>query len=98
MELPVLAGIALAIFAIWFVCAPLVRSEEEIQPLYRSRPGVRHLYGPTGDETSERTTDEETSERDFVPLLEDGQVRCLQCGTVNDTTYDYCEECVEPLT
>ena len=89
MELPVLAGIALAIFAIWFVCAPLVRSEEEIQPLYQSRPGVRNPSGQTGDERSDV---------DHGPLPEDGQIRCLQCGTVNDAVYDYCEECLGRLT
>lgn len=89
MELLVLAGVALAIFAIGFVCAPLLRSEDEIQPLYRSRPGVRHLYGPTGDERSDV---------DHGPLLEDGRIRCQDCGTVNDATYDYCEECLGPLT
>lgn len=89
MELPVLAGIALALFAIWFVCAPLIRSEEEIQPLYQSRPGVRSPDGLTGDDRSDV---------DYGPLPEDGQIRCPQCGTINDAMYDYCEECLGPLT
>jgi len=84
----VVVGVVFTIFAIGFICAPLVRSEDEIRPLYRSRPGVRHLYGPTGDEISDA---------DYGPLPEKGRVRCRHCGTVNDATYDYCEECLGSL-
>lgn len=89
MEILVLAGVALVIFTVWFIAAPLLRSEDEIQPLYRSRPGARPLSGSTGDETSDS---------EYGPLPEKGRIRCQHCGTVSDTTYDYCGGCLEPLT
>jgi hypothetical protein len=88
MEIPVVALAFLAVFAVGFVCAPLFRSEDELQPLYRSRPGVRQLYGPTEDDSADV---------EYGPLLEYGRTRCWHCGTVNESSYDYCGECLEPL-
>jgi hypothetical protein len=41
-----------------------------------------------------------SGERDARPapaVTERGEVRCRHCETVNDPTYRYCRECVEPL-
>lgn len=89
MELLVLVGLIFFAFAVGFIGAPLLRSEDDLEPLYRPRPGVRQLYGPTEDDTPET---------DYGPVLEDGRTRCQHCGTVADGDYQYCEECLEQLT
>jgi hypothetical protein len=87
MVLLALACGALVVLAVGFIGAPLFRSEDELEPLYRPRPGVRQLYGPTDEETDIQ----------YGPLPEDGYVRCQHCGAVSEDSYQYCESCVKQL-
>ncbi|MXR50463.1 hypothetical protein GRX03_02430 [Halovenus sp. WSH3] len=88
MEVLALAGGAFVVLAAGFLAEPLFRSEDELEPINRPRPGVRTLYGPT---------EEDESEVEYGPLLDDDRVRCLHCGSVVDSSYRYCGECLEPL-
>lgn len=88
MGFPVVAVAFLTLLAVGFVCMPLFRSEDELQPLYRPRPGVHQLYGPTENDSVEVA---------YGPLLAHDRTRCLHCGSVTEATYDYCGDCLEPL-
>lgn len=78
---------ALVALAVGFVGAPLVRDEEELEPI---RPPLK-----TASESV--TTDEHTGDIEYGPLLPDGQVRCLCCGSVSDDSYRYCGQCLTAL-
>lgn len=69
-----------------FVLAPLVRSETELEPIHRPRPGVRNIRGPTREELDRReSTDQQR--------LADGAVICPRCGAVVDSEFRYCGQC-----
>lgn len=87
MELFALAAGMILLLAVWFIVAPLLRSEEEVKPLHRPRPGTRNVRGPREEDIPEPRLDPP----------EDGAVRCRHCGSVTDDAYQYCEECLEPL-
>lgn len=72
------------LIAVVFVLAPLFRSEEDLEPLNRTRPGTRTLDGPT----------EQQQER--LAPVEEG-VRCWNCGAVVDAEFKYCGECVTAI-
>lgn len=88
MELLALAGAVYVALAAGYVVVPLFRSEDELEPINRPRPGVRGLYEPT---------EAEDSDTEYGPLLDDERVRCVHCGSVVDDSYRYCGECLEPL-
>jgi ribosomal protein S27AE len=73
------AGVVLALA---FVLAPLVRSETDLQPLRRQRPGTRHLRG--------------LSSVDVEVLTRDTR-QCPHCGATVDAAFDFCGECASPL-
>lgn len=52
--------------------------------LWRRRGGEAPASGTRGDRSASGTDGE-------------GAVRCRHCETVNDPTFRYCRECVEPL-
>jgi hypothetical protein len=71
-----------ALFAVAFVLAPLLRSEADLKPLRRRRPGTRHLHGLDSVDI-----DPETPETR----------RCPHCGATVETAFDFCGECASPL-
>ena len=77
---------ALLLLGIWFICAPLLRSEENLEPLYESRPAVQASRGQT-----------DGLDVEYSPLPETGKVRCYRCGAVCADSYQYCGSCLEPL-
>jgi len=68
--------------ALAFILAPLVRSEADLKPLRRRRPGTRHLHGL--DSVDVDVTAAETR-------------RCPHCGATVDAAFDFCGECASPL-
>ncbi|MFW6382500.1 MAG: hypothetical protein ACOCZD_00495 [Haloferacaceae archaeon] len=76
--------VVLLTLAALYVLAPLVRDEDDLADLNRSRPGTRSLHGPNTEETRERR----------VVTLERGETQCSNCGAVVETGYNYCGECL----
>lgn len=70
------------ILAIAFLLAPLVRSEAELKPIRRPRPGTRHLHG--------------LDSTDVEPLDPDHRI-CPHCGASVGARFDFCGECASPL-
>jgi hypothetical protein len=70
------------ILATAFVLAPLLRSETELKPLRRSRPGTRHLHG---------------LESEDVEVVSVESRDCPHCGATVDADFDFCGECASPL-
>lgn len=71
-----------AVLALTFVLAPLVRSETDLKPLRRPRPGTRHLHGLSSVD---------------VELLNPDERECPHCGATVAAVYDFCGECASPL-
>lgn len=68
--------------ALVFVLAPLVRSEADLKPLRRRRPGTRHLHGLAGTD---------------VDLNAATTRICPHCGVTVGDGFDFCGECASPL-
>lgn len=80
---PVTALVGIAVLlAVAFVLAPLVRSETDLKPLRRPRPGTRHLHG---------------LESIDVELTGSDQRHCYHCGASVDSDFDFCGQCSNPL-
>lgn len=77
--------------ALAFVLVPLVRNEEDLQSLRRSRPGMRHLHGRNETENGAETVDGE------IEQSTDDERRCPHCGATVDPEFRYCGECCSPL-
>jgi len=65
-----------------FVLAPLVKSEEDLKPFRRRRPGTRHLHGLDSVEVD--------------PTVPD-QRQCPHCGASVETEFDFCGQCSNPV-
>ncbi|WP_302081444.1 zinc ribbon domain-containing protein [Salinibaculum rarum] len=76
------AAVVGVIFALAFVLAPLVRSEADLKPLRRRRPGTRHRRGLDGAD---------------VDVLDPDQRTCPHCGATVRAGFDFCGECASPL-
>ncbi|WP_436902275.1 DUF7577 domain-containing protein [Halovenus halobia] len=84
----VLLALAAAIAAAAFVLAPLVRAEEDIDRIHRSRPGVRNIRGPTPEEL----------QADQQPSTDaTGKTGCPHCGAPVTEGYRYCGQCSKRL-
>lgn len=68
-----------------FILEPLLRSEDELEPLVRERPGTRNLSGPHDPQRDQ-------------PIRTDGGITCQNCGAVVDEEFDYCGECATPVS
>lgn len=79
-----LLALAAAIAAAAFVLAPLVRSEEDIDRIHRSRPGVRNIRGPTPEGL-------EPSQQPSIDAA--GKTGCPHCGAPVAEEYRYCGYC-----
>ena len=75
----ILVGVVLALA---FILAPLVRSEADLKPLRRRRPGTRHLHG---------------LESEDIELIDSDSRDCPHCGATVDSAFDFCGECASPL-
>lgn len=75
-----------AVVAVGFVGAPLLRDEEELEPLH-----------PPLEDTNDTESDDEAADVEYGPLLADGRVRCGHCGSVSERTYRYCGQCLTAL-
>ena len=71
-----------AVLALAFVIAPLVRSETDLKPLRRRRPGTRHLHGLSSAD---------------VDVISRTERSCPHCGATVDVAFDFCGECASPL-
>jgi len=78
------AAVVGVILALAFVLAPLVRSETELKPLRRRRPGTRHLHGLASVDVD-------------VDLHDPDQRMCPHCGAPVRARFDFCGECASPL-
>jgi hypothetical protein len=79
---PLIAIVVGAVLALAFILAPLVRSEADLKPLRRRRPGTRHLHGL-------ESTD--------IELLDPDSRDCPHCGAAVGADFDFCGECASPL-
>lgn len=80
----VLLVLGVAIAAVAFVLAPLVRSEADLDRIHRPRPGVRNIRGPTPEALEQR--------RQAAVDAEDA-VGCPRCDAAVDEQYRYCGAC-----
>jgi hypothetical protein len=79
---PPIAILVGVILALAFILAPLVRSEADLKPLRRRRPGTRHLHG---------------LESEDIELIDSDSRDCPHCGARVDSAFDFCGECASPL-
>ena len=86
MQALALAVGAFVALSVGFVGAPLLRDEEELEPLH-----------PSLKDTDGTHSDDEDSAVEYGPLLADGRVRCGHCGSVSEGTYSYCGQCLTAL-
>lgn len=70
------------ILALMFVLAPLVRSEADLKPFRRRRPGTRHLHGLASADVDGRASATRV---------------CPHCGAAVGDGFDFCGECASPL-
>lgn len=70
------------VLAVGFVLAPLFRSEADLEPLRRQRPGTRHLHGLEGRDRE---------------VADHGERVCQRCGANVNDEYTYCRECLTPV-
>jgi len=70
------------ILAVAFVLAPLLQREEDIKPIRRPRPGMRHLHG---------------LESKDVDIPDADERRCPHCGATVEEAFDFCGQCGDPV-
>jgi len=88
----VLVAVLLTLAAAAFVLAPLFRADAELEPLVRSRSGVRQLAGPEGEGKGD-------AERPQWPVRgapAEGCRCCPHCGAAVRRGYVFCGSCAEP--
>lgn len=78
---------ALVALSLAFVGAPLVRDEEELEPI---RPPLK-----AASEAAD--SDDRLADVEYGPLTQHGRVRCCHCGSVSDDSYRYCGQCLTAL-
>jgi len=74
--------VVLGVVVTAFVLAPLLRTEESLQPIRRARPGTRHLHGLDSVDVEPAATDRR---------------ECPHCGAAVDGEFDFCGQCSNPL-
>jgi hypothetical protein len=75
----ILVGVLLAAA---YVLAPLLRSEADLKPFRRARPGTRHLHGLESIDVSVSDSDQRV---------------CPHCGETVRADFDFCGSCALPL-
>jgi hypothetical protein len=81
MITPILIGVGVLLAAA-YVLAPLLRSEADLKPFRRARPGTRHLHGLDSVD---------------VTVTEPDHRVCPHCGETVRADFDFCGACALPL-